>query len=205
MEIDLAKTHLAEMLQARGEDTTELEKALKDIPPERFYTDVIHHRGETTTLWIALSKESFKETWKAIKDVDVGDLIADHKTRNFVMITSEKPSSQTIPGLAAKDEELVEHGGMLQWFLLKDLQINPTKHECVPKHERLSDAEAKKLMEDLRLKHRLQLPAIYRKDPQAVWLGLRAGDIVRITRKTPTAGQTYYYRCCVADSKTKTK
>jgi DNA-directed RNA polymerase subunit H (RpoH/RPB5) len=47
------------------------------------------------------------------------------------------------------------------------------------------------------LKSKLQLPHIHRGDVMAKWLGLRQGDVVRITRYNETSGEYYYYRYCV--------
>ena len=71
------------------------------------------------------------------------------------------------------------------------------KHELVPKHKKMTEDAVKKLMEELQLKTKTQLPLIQRQDIIARWLGLQQGDIVRITRYNDTSGKYYYYRCCV--------
>ncbi len=75
----------------------------------------------------------------------------------------------------------------------KDIILN---HELVPKHEILSEEEAKKLLEELNITKK-QLPRIYASDPVAKILGAKPGDIIRITRKSPTAGESIYYRVVV--------
>ena len=99
--------------------------------------------------------------------------------------------------LVAWDKELQAMGGMLQVFYMKELMYNPLKHVLVPRHEKLTETEAKEMMEQYLIKHKAQLPIISRNDPIARRLGLRTGDIVRITRYNDTSGMYYYYRCCV--------
>ena len=74
---------------------------------------------------------------------------------------------------------------------------NPTKHELVPKHEKMNNEDVKKLMENLKLKAKTQLPFIQKTDVIARWLGIQSGDVVKITRYSPTSGKSYYYRCCI--------
>jgi DNA-directed RNA polymerases I, II, and III subunit RPABC1 len=81
---------------------------------------------------------------------------------------------------------------------IKTLQINITKHQLVPKHEVVADPdEIANLLREFSLKSKLQLPVILKTDAMARYLGLKAGDVVKITRSSPTAGIYYVYRICV--------
>ena len=66
-------------------------------------------------------------------------------------------------------------------------------HTLVPQHIKLSDAEAKKLMDTYRISIK-DLPKIILSDPAIADLGPRAGDVIKIIRKSKTAGETVYYR-----------
>lgn len=86
----------------------------------------------------------------------------------------------------------------LQIFDLKLLQFNISKHEFVPKHELVTDeSEVKEIMEKFMIKSKFQLPIILKTDAMAKYLGLKNGDIVKITRVSPTSGEYIVYRCCV--------
>ncbi|MFQ6020479.1 MAG: DNA-directed RNA polymerase subunit H [Candidatus Aenigmatarchaeota archaeon] len=74
--------------------------------------------------------------------------------------------------------------------------MNVLKHILVPKHVILKDEEKKKLLEKLKVVPE-QLPKIYTKDPISKALGAKEGDIIKIIRKSPTAGVTTYYRLVV--------
>jgi DNA-directed RNA polymerase subunit H len=69
-------------------------------------------------------------------------------------------------------------------------------HQFVPKHELLSKKEAEELMREFHIRPH-QLPYIRTSDPTAETLGAKMGDILRITRKSATAGQVVVYRYVV--------
>lgn len=195
MDIDTVLLHLTEMLQMRGEDTSEFEEHGDAVPRPRYYTDPtrIILNTDKTTVFFALSKEVLKELLKEFKEVE--DFEEEYKTKNFIIVVMELPSSTTMNTLLARDKTLQQNGGMLQVFTLKELLYNPSKHVLVPEHKKLTDEEAKEVLEKYMIKSKAQLPQIHRTDIMARWLGLRHGDVVRITRFNPTSGEYYYYRC----------
>ncbi|MBS3060567.1 MAG: DNA-directed RNA polymerase subunit H [DPANN group archaeon] len=70
---------------------------------------------------------------------------------------------------------------------------NVLEHELVPKHEILTKTDAKKLLESLGSTLE-QLPGITENDPTVKGLNAKPGDVLKITRKSPTAGTAIYYR-----------
>jgi len=71
------------------------------------------------------------------------------------------------------------------------------EHELVPKHEILSIEEAVKLLKELGIRPE-QLPWIRASDPVARELGAKPGDIIRIIRKSQTAGESIAYRFVIS-------
>lgn len=69
-------------------------------------------------------------------------------------------------------------------------------HGLVPKHIKLSEAEKKKLLEKYIITVK-ELPKILRNDPIILEVDAKAGDVIKIVRRSPVAGETFYYRAVV--------
>ncbi len=69
-------------------------------------------------------------------------------------------------------------------------------HELVPKHEILTKLEKQQLLERLGVTEK-QLPKISLTDPALISIETKQNDVVRITRKSQTAGYSTYYRVVV--------
>ncbi len=69
-------------------------------------------------------------------------------------------------------------------------------HIYVPKHEIISKQEAEEILRRYNCKP-TELPLIFVNDPAILGLGVKPGDVIKITRKSPTAGQSFYYRYVV--------
>ncbi|MDX9693450.1 MAG: DNA-directed RNA polymerase subunit H [Methanothermobacter sp.] len=67
------------------------------------------------------------------------------------------------------------------------------KHQLVPEHVILSEEEAKKVLEEMKI-HAEQLPRIRTDDPVVKAIGAKEGDILKIIRESPTAGRFVTYR-----------
>ncbi len=76
------------------------------------------------------------------------------------------------------------------------MKLDIFKHELIPLHEVLSEGEAKELLTRLNIATG-QLPKILLSDPVIKKLKANPGDIVKIIRKSKTAGTSIYYRVVV--------
>jgi len=72
-------------------------------------------------------------------------------------------------------------------------KLDVSKHVLVPKHVKISEKEKKELLEKYNITLR-ELPKILKKDPVIKHINLKQGDIVKIIRKSQTAGESVFYR-----------
>jgi len=75
-------------------------------------------------------------------------------------------------------------------------KFKPSQHILVPKHVKLSEKDKKELLEKYHVSLR-DLPKINRKDPALENLDIKKGDILKIIRKSPSAGESVFYRAVV--------
>ncbi|MDP4012315.1 MAG: DNA-directed RNA polymerase subunit H [Candidatus Nanoarchaeia archaeon] len=76
---------------------------------------------------------------------------------------------------------------------MAEKQIKVGEHILVPKHEIISQEEAEKLLQSYNVS-RKQLPKISKKDPAIKDVDPKPGDIVKITRNSPTTKTAIFYR-----------
>ena len=67
------------------------------------------------------------------------------------------------------------------------------KHVLIPKHIKLSESDKKALFEKYHISHK-ELPKIKKDDPALHALNVKAGDVIRIIRKSETAEESIFYR-----------
>ena len=70
------------------------------------------------------------------------------------------------------------------------------EHIYVPKHEVITKNEAEDVLKKYHCKA-TDLPLIFDNDPAVVGIGVKPGDMIKITRKSATAGNSFYYRYVV--------
>jgi len=79
---------------------------------------------------------------------------------------------------------------------IKKKPIIAPDHLYVPKHEIMKIEEAQKVLEKFHCKP-TELPLIFVDDPAIIERGVKPGDMIKITRKSATAGESLYYRYVV--------
>jgi DNA-directed RNA polymerase subunit H len=86
----------------------------------------------------------------------------------------------------------------LSFFHLDSFQMNPLKHFAVPPHEIIPTEEHEAMMKSMYITAKTQFPLIrYHEDPITRVIGCIPGDIIKITRPSPSAGEYIVYRVCV--------
>lgn len=179
--------------QYTGQDGSVNRKAMNfsarpsDVMMTRYENDN-NEGSDIGTIWV----EFLPDTSVGIKQMRT---FAQHcSANNFatgILITNVNitPAAlKIIPAVASETR--------IECFVETDLLVNITHHELVPKHVLLSKKEKAALLSRYRLKD-TQLPRIQLGDPVARYYGLRRGQVVKIIRKSETAGRYASYRLCV--------
>jgi|UniRef100_A0A6C0LFC6 DNA-directed RNA polymerase subunit H (RpoH/RPB5) len=205
MEIDRAIENLKSMLsELRGENIDEFEEHEVDINRQEFYNEssIIQFQTSDTTIIFALTKKMRQDIIDQLKRAsknNIDTFVNEYNGKyNIILIFgNDILTTPTITQLNLIDKILQKKKGMLQFFQLNELQFNPTKHQLVPPHRKLSTDETTEIMNKYLVKSKLQMPIILKTDVIAKWLGLKQGDIVEIIRYNENSGKSYYYRCCI--------
>jgi DNA-directed RNA polymerase subunit H (RpoH/RPB5) len=210
MEIDRAIENLKAMLsELRNEDIDDFNEQEPDIDRQEFYNETmpIYFNTNNTTIIFALTKKLRQDIIEELKKnkTNIDTIIKDEKTDNkyngkyniILIFGNDILTTPTVTQLNLIDKVLQKKKGMLQFFQLNELQFNPTKHQLVPPHRKLTQDEATSVMTRYLIKSKLQLPIIPKTDVIAKWHGLKQGDIVEIIRYNENSGKSYYYRCCI--------
>jgi DNA-directed RNA polymerase subunit H (RpoH/RPB5) len=129
--------------------------------------------GETT-----VGINSINRLTKAMKDAGV---------ERGIMVTDGRYTHAVKQGAKKKRIELLP-----KTFPAFDL----FEHKLVPKHEILTEEEKAELLTRYKVQA-YQLPQISSLDPAVKAIGARPGDILRVIRKSPTAGEHEAYRYVV--------
>ena len=69
-------------------------------------------------------------------------------------------------------------------------------HVLVPKHEKCSESEKKQLLQQYKADIK-DLPKINIQDAALYNIDVKPGDIIKITRRSPTAGESIFYRVVI--------
>tara|TARA_B100000678_G_C18015939_1_gene424720 strand:+ start:111 stop:449 length:339 start_codon:yes stop_codon:yes gene_type:complete len=107
------------------------------------------------------------------------------KDANKVIITkkdSKKVASKKDSKKVASKEETQEY--------------DATIHVLSPKHEKLSDDQVTELLKTFNVEY-AKLPKISLSDPAIENLEVKLGDVIKISRPSPTSGTTVYYRMAI--------
>ena len=80
------------------------------------------------------------------------------------------------------------------FFLTKKKKIDVLLHKLVPKHYLLTKEETQELLKKFQIRLS-DLPQMFERDPVAIAIGAKEGDVVKIVRESETTVRSVdYYR-----------
>jgi DNA-directed RNA polymerase subunit H len=141
------------------------------------------------------------DTWSMTADLE-GNIYskewivnAPDQITHFIAIFRDKPR---IVGKNQVAKHLGKINKIFEYFTIDDLQFNVLKHKLVPMHQRITNTEEiKRIQQSYQLDSPTKFPFILQNDPAARAIGLQPRELVKITRFTENAGEHIFYRYCI--------
>lgn len=204
----VARLNAGEMLRDRGYDVP---REATDIPfiefqeraTKRNQIDLYGRRDgeETDRIYVKfffshssrkMSPSSLeKETNAIAQALQGGDTNATYNGDPRIIFVTEEPPQSNVDLLLKHSYPNVEI------MTYNQLQINPTKHFLVPKHELVPLDEEDAILEKYNCNRKnisKEFPRILLSDPIARWYGMRPKRICKITRTSEQSGRHIHYR-----------
>ena len=138
-------------------------------------------------------KSNGTQIYEYVEDLfDIEEVL--DKDDELIIVTKDKVNDglkQIISQLFLNDNKFVNI------YNIDDYLFNILNHHLVPDHKVLTDDKKKEIEKKYYVTNNKQFPEISRFDPVAQAIGLRPNQLVEITRSSPTAITTKYYRLCI--------
>ena len=112
---------------------------------------------------------------------------------NLIIVGKDKPNDTLISVL---DMTYKTDKYYVNIYNIHDYLYNILDHVLVPPHRIIDNEERKEVAKYYNIVNNSQWPEISRFDPVAIAIGLKPGEVVEITRSSPTSLTTKYYRFC---------
>lgn len=110
---------------------------------------------------------------------------------DILLVCREMPGTLALKGL-------YEASKKIEVFNLAELQYNVSKHILVPKHVPIrSDVDIQEVLTICQIKSKAQLQYVYHTDAMSRYLALKVGEVVKIERISPSAGEMVAWRLCI--------
>ena len=137
----------------------------------------VYFHNENKTIPKADLKNLLNKTIETYQDEDI----------KLIIILKEKGNGSIFKEITKDIYKNVEI------FMNKNMIINITHHEFVPKHTILTEDEEIEVL-DKYSTTKNKLPKILKNDPIAKYYGMKPNQICKIIRKSPEVGDYIYYR-----------
>jgi len=112
---------------------------------------------------------------------------------DLIVVCKDEPNDALKNSL---NMEYIQNGYFTNIYNIHKYLYNILDNNLVPKHEVINENKRKEIEKEYNIINVSQWPEISRYDPVALAIGLRPGQVCEITRNSPTALETKYYRLC---------
>ncbi len=125
---------------------------------------------------------------------DIFDIESILDTKDDLIIVSKDKVNTTIRDLV--EQLYIKDNRFVNIYNFNDYLFNILNHDMVPQHHILNEVEKVDIKKKYNVTKDSEFPELSRFDPVAKAIGLRPGELCEITRSSPTAVQSKYYRIC---------
>ena len=125
---------------------------------------------------------------------DLFDIEEVLTSNDDLIIISKDKTNQTIKDLI--EQLFIKDKKFVNIYNFHDYLFNVLEHEMQPKFRILSEEEKQKIMKQYNITKDKEFPDISRFDPVSQAIGVRPGEVMEITRSSPTAVKSVYFRIC---------
>jgi DNA-directed RNA polymerase subunit H (RpoH/RPB5) len=137
---------------------------------------------------------NIKQNALEMKVTDYYDDKDDKSKHALIFVTLNSMNDTTQKAIRLMWKKYGEYVAMLD---LPSLQFNILEHSLVPKHQKLTQEEAKEVFEKYNIKDQSQMPEISMFDPVAKAILLKPGEVCKIKRYNKISLENDFYRICV--------
>ena len=196
--VDTYKNYTIVELETMKQNSTSQNKTTSEVQPLDIMTEVDSDGNKALVKYIFTSKIKVSSIASLLIELKENETLTEGDT--FILITKDRNI-----GKAAGQDTIIEsqlealyneHKVFVQMFWVDKLFTNIMDHEIVPEHTIIASSEKEKLLERFNISTYNQLPLILKTDPVAMFLGMRRGDVCRITAPSETSGEYVSYRYC---------
>jgi len=125
---------------------------------------------------------------------DLFDIEEVLTSEDDLIIISKDKTNQTICDLV--EQLFIKDKKFVNIYNFHDYLFNVLDHEMQPTFRILSKDEKQEIMKRYNIVKDKEFPDISRFDPVSQAIGVRPGQLIEITRSSPTAVKSLYYRIC---------
>ena len=200
-QIYTSRNIILDLVKERGYDTSDYEeRSISEI--QKMYNekqlDMLMNKEDTSDdrkifiKYHLTGKIRINQIYEYIDDLyNVEEILT--KKDDFIIITKDQPNDtlkKLMNTIWNKDNI---------YFVIYNYNnylFNILNHEMVPQHEVLNEEEKNDVKKKYNILYDSQFPEISRFDSVAEAIGLRPNQLCKITRNSPTAIKSEYYRLC---------
>jgi DNA-directed RNA polymerase subunit H (RpoH/RPB5) len=146
-----------------------------------------------------------KKIYIKIFDYKISSINKSSPLGEFINKYDKEYKFLIVQDITSRAEDMInEYNTQLEIFKFNKLQSDITEHVLVPKHIVLTKEEGEQVLEAYRARKR-DMPLIRSNDPVAKYYNMKAGEIVKILRTTPSTCIVVSYRLVIKSKDTKAK